>query len=71
MRRTSKIMYTFECARQSLDVLSRMSTALGNAGVSLFAISTYDTDYILVEDEPLETAITALRCAGISMSDFC
>ena len=29
--------------------------------VSIFAISTYDTDYILVKDKDLDNAITALE----------
>ncbi|PRR81500.1 hypothetical protein CLVI_24290 [Clostridium vincentii] len=29
-------------------------------GISIFAISTYDTDYILVKDKDIENAIKAL-----------
>ena len=45
-----------------VGILSRLSSALADAGVSLFAISTYDTDYLLVQD--LDGAVAALRGAG-------
>jgi hypothetical protein len=37
---------------------------LAKAGVSIFAISTFDTDYILVKEENIERATEALRRAG-------
>jgi hypothetical protein len=45
-------------------VLASVATPLAEAEVSIFAISTYDTDYILVADEDLDRAITALEGAG-------
>jgi hypothetical protein len=45
-------------------VLASVAGPLAEAGVSLFAISTFDTDYVLVKDESLETAAHALRRAG-------
>lgn len=45
-------------------VLASIATPLAEAGVSIFAISTYDTDYILVADEDLDRAIAALEGAG-------
>lgn len=47
-----------------VGILAKMSSALADAGVPLFAISTYDTDYILVKEEMLETAAIALRDQG-------
>ncbi|NLU43009.1 MAG: ACT domain-containing protein, partial [Firmicutes bacterium] len=35
------------------------------AGISIFALSTYDTDYILVKADQLENAIDALRRQGV------
>jgi len=35
--------------------------AARSAGLSIFAISTYDTDYVLVRDEAIEAALLALR----------
>ncbi len=37
---------------------------LNAAGVSILAISTYDTDYLLVKDELVETAKDTLRASG-------
>ena len=45
-------------------ITAKFSTALGNAGVNLCVIATYQTDYILVKQEKLQTAITALQDAG-------
>jgi|SRR6476620_3056165 hypothetical protein len=45
-------------------VLASIAGPLANAGVSIFAISTYDTDYVLVREHALAAAITALTTAG-------
>lgn len=45
-------------------IMARISSALADAGIALFAVSTYDTDYILVKEGSLEAAIAALRAAG-------
>ena len=42
-------------------ILSSISTVLANEKISIFAISTFDTDYILVKQATLQSAITALR----------
>jgi hypothetical protein len=42
-------------------ILSNISTVLANEKISIFAISTFDTDYILVKKECMEAAIKALR----------
>lgn len=41
-------------------ILSRISTVLANEQISIFAISTFDTDYILVKNDKIEQAISAL-----------
>lgn len=48
----------------TVGVMSRLSGALAAAEVSLFAISTYDTDYLLVRADLLERAVAALAAAG-------
>ena len=45
-------------------VLASLSGALADAGVSVFAISTFDTDYLLVPEAELETGLAALTTAG-------
>jgi hypothetical protein len=47
-----------------IGVLSALAAPLAEARISLFAISTFDTDYLLVAAETLSAAITALGRAG-------
>jgi len=51
-----------------VGVLAGISSALAQAGVSIFALSTYDTDYILVKQEQVEAAKEALMVAGYSIN---
>jgi hypothetical protein len=48
-------------------LLASLATPLASAGVSIFAVSTYDTDYVLVREENLERAVQALEVAGHSI----
>lgn len=45
-------------------VLASIASPLADAQVSIFAVSTYDTDYILVRHADLERAMLALESAG-------
>jgi len=47
-----------------IGILSSLTIPLTKAGISIFAISTYDTDYLLVQETELEKAKAALREAG-------
>lgn len=47
-----------------IGVLAALSGTLAEARVSLFALSTYDTDHLLVRREDLGRAIAALEEAG-------
>lgn len=47
-----------------VGVLASVAAPLAGAGVSVFAVSTFDTDYVLVKHERLERAIAALRELG-------
>ena len=47
-----------------IGILSRIAGTLADAGIGIFAISTYNTDYILVKDENKTGAEDALRKAG-------
>jgi hypothetical protein len=49
-------------------ILAAIAAPLAQAGVSLFAVSTYDTDYVLVGDDALDAAVAALRAAGHDVS---
>lgn len=43
-----------------IGILASISTVLAQKGISIFAISTYDTDYILVKNKDIDNAIEAL-----------
>lgn len=47
-----------------VGVLASIAVPLARAGVSIYALSTFDTDYILVKEEALERAVHALSQAG-------
>jgi len=47
-----------------IGVLSALASPLAEAKFSLFAISTFDTDYLLVASETLSAATAALERAG-------
>lgn len=47
-----------------VGVLAALATPLAEARISLFAASTFDTDYLLVASETLSAAIAALERAG-------
>ena len=49
---------------QAVGVLASFAAPLAAAGVSLFAISTYDTDYLLVNAADVPAARRALEGAG-------
>lgn len=51
-------------ALSEIGVLAALAAPLAEAKVSLFAISTFDTDYLLVSEQQLPVAIAALRQAG-------
>ena len=45
-------------------VLASFLSPLAAARISIIAISTFDTDYVLVKEEALDSAIQALQDAG-------
>jgi hypothetical protein len=51
-----------------IGVLAAIADPLAAAGLSIFAISTFDTDYVLVKARDLEPAVTALERAGHQVS---
>jgi hypothetical protein len=51
----------------SCGVLSSLTEPLARAGISIFAISTFDTDYLLVKQQALRVAVEALTQAGHSV----
>lgn len=41
-------------------ILASLASPLAEASISIFALSTYDTDYLLVKEQTLQKAITIL-----------
>lgn len=49
-------------------ILAALAVPLADAGIPIFALSTYDTDYLLVRETQLPAARRALRAAGHTVS---
>ncbi|MCP3963044.1 MAG: DEAD/DEAH box helicase [bacterium] len=47
-----------------IGVLASLAQPLAAAGIGLFTVSTYDTDYLLVRESKLDSAIAVLEAAG-------
>ncbi len=47
-----------------IGILAEISTVLAEDKIGIIAISTYNTDYILVREENYEKALKALKSAG-------
>ena len=47
-----------------VGILAKICQALADAAIPVFAISTYDTDYVLVKAGSFEAAIDAREAAG-------
>lgn len=45
-------------------ILASLAAPLAKAGISIFAVSTYDTDYLLVRQGQLEQAVAVLTARG-------
>jgi hypothetical protein len=45
-------------------VLASLAGPLADAGVPIFALATFDTDYVLVPERSIERAVSALRAAS-------
>lgn len=45
-------------------ILAGLAAPLAAASIPIFAISTYDTDYLLIPEAEIERAVTVLRAAG-------
>ena len=51
-----------------VGILSKISKILADNEIGIFAVSTYNTDYILVKEENFERALALLADAGYSIS---
>lgn len=53
---------------EATGILASVLGPLAAAGVGILALSTFDTDLVLVKEERLEEALAALRAAGHAVS---
>ena len=51
-------------------ILAGITGALADAGISQFALSTFDTDYVLIKAEKLSAAVDALRAADYPIDEI-
>ena len=51
-----------------VGVISRISGLLAEAGISVFVVSTYNTDYIFVKAENFDESARVLVCNGYEVS---
>jgi hypothetical protein len=47
-----------------IGILSKLSGILAKHNIGIFAVSTYNTDYILVKEENYERALSVLEAEG-------
>lgn len=52
-----------------IGILARISGILASNKIGIFAVSTYNTDYIFTKEESFEKAIKALKGAGYEVKD--
>lgn len=45
-------------------ILAKLSAVLADANIGIFAVSTYNTDYILTKEEHFDAALAALAAVG-------
>lgn len=50
-----------------IGILAKLAALLAENGISIFAISTYNTDYILIKQEKYEQALALLSAAGYNV----
>lgn len=50
-----------------IGILSQLSSVLAENKIGIFAVSTYNTDYILVKKDQFDRALSVLRDAGYTV----
>lgn len=49
-----------------VGVISEVAQVLASAGISIFILSTYNTDYVLIKNKNFNKAVEALKASGYS-----
>ncbi len=50
-----------------VGILAKISAVLAESGIGIFAVSTYNTDYVLVKSESFDAAAIALASVGYNI----
>ncbi len=50
-----------------VGILASFSTILAQGGISIFAVSTYNTDYLFIKEDVFARACAVLSCAGYAI----
>ena len=52
-----------------IGILSKISSVLADNGISIFAVSTYNTDYVFIKEEKYQKALEVLKQFGYKIID--
>ena len=52
-----------------IGILAKIAAALADNGISIFAVSTYNTDYVLMKRENYQKALDVLQALGYMIID--
>ena len=52
-----------------IGILAKIATILADNGISIFAVSTYNTDYVLIKKENYQKALEVLQTTGYKITD--
>lgn len=52
-----------------IGILAKIASILAENGISIFAVSTYNTDYVLVKEENYQKALDVLARSGYEIRD--
>ena len=52
-----------------IGILAKIAAALADNGISIFAVSTYNTDYVLMKKENHQKALDVLKALGYMIID--
>lgn len=52
-----------------IGILAKIDTVLADNGISIFAVSTYNTDYVLIKKENYQKALDILQTTGYKIVD--
>ena len=52
-----------------IGILAKISTILADNNISIFVVSTYNTDYVLIKSESYQKALEVLKSIGYEIAD--